>query len=193
MLSTLAGHGWLSSARQRHAESGRSTLTATPRSGTSWVRSDFAAVDAMTRLAIVVLDGLVAVSAIAGAIWVVPTMPLEWIKAGPFDDWTIPAIALGFVGVLAAMALVAVLVRPWLGALASIVAGAAMIAFEVVEIAVVGWTPADPLLNGSFQAWLQPIYLVVGSAQLLLGIRLWLAKRVDAPPLPIVHRAGAAA
>ncbi len=143
----------------------------------------------MTRIALLVLHALVAVSAIAGAIWVVPSMPLEWIKAGPFEDWTMPAVALGFVGVLAAAALVAVLARPWLGALASIVAGTAMIAFELVEIAVVGWTVGDPQLNGQFQAWLQPIYLAVGSGQLLLGIALWLARRADAPTLPLIHPA----
>ena len=41
----------------------------------------------MARIALLILHALVAVSAIAGAIWVVPTMPLEWIKAGPFEDW----------------------------------------------------------------------------------------------------------
>ncbi len=141
----------------------------------------------MSRIALLVLHGIVAVTAIGGAIWVVPTMPLEWIKAGPFDDWTIPAIVLGFAGVLAAIAFVGVIARPWLGALASVVAGAAMVTFELVEIAVVGWTPADPALTGQFQAWLQPIYLVVGSAQLLLGVRLWMARRSEAPALPLIH------
>ena len=143
------------------------------------------------RIVLLVLHAFVAVSAIAGAIWVVPTMPLEWLTAGPFEDWTIPAIALAFVGVLAAAAFVALLVRPWLGALASVVAGAAMIAFELVEIAVVGWTLGDPELNGYFQAWLQPIYLAVGSGQLLLGLRIWFARRLEAPTLPLIHPASA--
>jgi hypothetical protein len=141
----------------------------------------------MSRTVLLVLHAIVAVTAIGGAIWAVPTMPLEWIKAGPFDDWTIPAIGLVFVGVLAAIAFGLVLARPWLGALASVMAGAAIIAFELVEIAVVGWTPADPVLNGSFQAWLQPIYLVVGSAQLLFGVRLWFIRRSEAPALPLIH------
>lgn len=141
----------------------------------------------MARISLAALHAFVAVSAIVGAIWVVPTMPLEWIKAGPFQDWTIPAVALGLVGALAAASLVAVLVRPWLGALASVVAGAAMIAFELVEIAVVGWTLGDPSLNAHFQAWLQPIYLLVGSAQLFLGVRMWLARRTEAPTLPVFH------
>jgi hypothetical protein len=141
-----------------------------------------------TRIGLLILNGFVAISAIAGAIWVVPTMPMEWIKFGPFTDWTIPAIALGAVGVLAAVAFVAVLARPWLGALTSILAGVAMVIFELVEIGVVGWTLGDPTLSG-FQKSLQLVYLVVGSAQALLGWRLWLTTRRAAPPLPILHPA----
>jgi hypothetical protein len=141
-----------------------------------------------TRIGLLILNGFVAISAIAGAIWVVPTMPMEWIKAGPFTDWTIPAIALGAVGVLAGAALVALLVRPWLGALLSILAGVAMVVFELVEIGVVGWTLSDPTLAG-FQKSLQLVYLVIGSAQALLGWLLWRSTREAAPPLPIPHSA----
>jgi hypothetical protein len=130
----------------------------------------------MTRVALLVLHAFVAITAISGAILVVPTMPLDWIKAGPFDDWTIPALALGFVGVIAAAAFGVVLFRPTYGPAASIMAGAAMIAFELVEIGVVGWTLTDPQLEGYFQAWLQLVYLVVGGAQVLLGIGLWRAR-----------------
>ena len=141
-----------------------------------------------TRIGLLILNGFVAISAIAGAIWVVPTMPMEWIKYGPFTDWTIPAIALGAVGVLAAAVFVALLVRPWLGALGSIAAGAAMVIFELVEIGVVGWTLSDPTLSG-FQKSLQLVYLIVGSGQALLGWRMWLATREAAPPLPVLHHA----
>ena len=141
-----------------------------------------------TRIGLLILNGFVAISAIAGAIWVVPTMPMEWIKYGPFTDWTIPASALGAVGVLAAAVFVALLVQPWLGALGSILAGAAMVVFELVEIGVVGWTLSDPTLAG-FQKSLQLVYLIVGSVQALLGWRLWLSTRQAAPPLPILHPA----
>lgn len=138
------------------------------------------------RIGLLVFNGLVAISAIAGAIWVVPTMPMEWIKYGPFTDWTIPAIALGFVGVLAAVAFILVVARPWAGALASIVAGTAMVVFELVEVGVVGWTLTDPTLEG-FQKSLQVVYLIVGSAQLLLGIALWAGTRRSAPAIPLIH------
>jgi len=140
------------------------------------------------RIGLLILNGFVAISAIAGAIWVVPTMPLEWLKYGPFTDWTIPAIALGFVGVVAAATFVLVLLRPWAGALASIVAGVAMVVFELVEISVVGWTLTDPTLEG-FQKSLQLVYLVVGSAQALFGWALWSATRRSAPPIPYLHPA----
>jgi hypothetical protein len=142
------------------------------------------------RIGLLVLHGLLAISAIAGAIWVVPTMPLDWIKSGPFTDWTIPAIALGFVGVVAAAAFVLVLVEPWAGALASIATGLAIVVFEIVEIGVVGWTLSDPTLSG-FQKSLQVVYLVVGGAQLLLGVALWMATRRSAPPIPLIHPAAA--
>ena len=142
----------------------------------------------LIRITLGFLAAFVAISAIAGAIWVVPTMPLDWIKRGPFTDWTVPAIALGSVGVASAITFVALVARPWLGAVASVVAGAAMVVFELVEIAVVGWTLSDPGPS-YFQSWLQLVYLVVGSAQLLLGLRLWIATRDAAPPLPLLHPA----
>lgn len=133
------------------------------------------------RVVLVLLSGFVAVSALPSAFLVVPTMPLDWIRAGPFTDWTIPAIALGFVGVVAAAAVAALLWRPWSGALASIIAGLVMVAFELVEIGVVGWTLTNPELTGQFQAWLQLLYLVVGTAQMLGGALLWWRLRGTAP------------
>jgi len=138
------------------------------------------------RIGLGVVNGFVAVTAVFGAIWVVPTMPQEWIKYGPFTDWTIPAIALAFVGFVAAVTAVLVVVRPWAGALASIVAGVAMVVFELVEIAVVGWTLSDPTLSG-FQKSLQLVYLIVGTAQAALGLGLWQLTRRSAPVLPLIH------
>jgi hypothetical protein len=141
------------------------------------------------RTILVILAAFVAISAIAGAIWVVPTMPLDWLKAGPFTDWTVPAIALGFCGVIAAVTTVTLLVRPWAGALLSVVAGLAMIVFELVEIGVVGWTLTDPTLPSGFQKSLQLVYLVIGGVQVVLGGVLWASVRRSAPPIPILHPA----
>ena len=141
----------------------------------------------VVRRVLVVLAGFIAVSAIPGAIWVVPTMPLSWIKAGPFSDWTIPAVALFGVGALAIVTLLVLVARPWAGALASIGAGAAMVVFELVEVAVVGWTLSDPALPDGFQKSLQVVYLVVGGVQVGLGFALWLMVRRAAPVIWSIH------
>ena len=91
---------------------------------------------AATRATLLVLQVFVAFTAIFGALFVVPTLPLDWIKAGPLTDFTIPAIALGVAcGGSAVVAVVLLVIAPRLGGAASIVAGLFMIAFEVVEIA----------------------------------------------------------
>jgi hypothetical protein len=124
---------------------------------------------------IAALAAFMALTAIAGAIFVVPTMPRSVLHNGVlalFPDYTIPALALGVLcGGAALVALVAVFVRPQLGALAAVVAGLFMIAFELVEILVVGFTPAQT--PDQFPAWLQVVYLAVGGALVLLGARLW--------------------
>ena len=116
-----------------------------------------------------------ALTGIQGAIFVVPNMPRAVLHQGIlalFSDYTIPALALGVLcGGTALVALVTVFVRPQLGALAAILAGAFMIAFELVEIVVVGFTPVQT--PDQFPEWLQVVYLAVGSVLVILGARLW--------------------
>jgi hypothetical protein len=50
-------------------------------------------------------------------------------------------------------------------------AGIVMIGFELVEILVVGFTPA--LYPTQPVAWLQVFYLLVGTALAILGADLW--------------------
>ncbi|MGZ3602382.1 MAG: hypothetical protein ACXWQ5_22675 [Ktedonobacterales bacterium] len=130
------------------------------------------------RIPLVALEAFVALTAIYGALFVVPAIPQEWLHAGliaPFADATIPALALGILcGGGSLIALISVLAWPTIGAITSVVAGAAMIIFELVEMLVVGFTavmyPTQPV------AWLQVIYIVVGAAIALLGARLWKAE-----------------
>ena len=129
------------------------------------------------RVAIAALAAFMALTAIQGTIFVVPSMPRSVLRQGVlalFPDYTIPALALGMLcGGAALVAVVAVFVRPQLGALAAIVAGVFMIVFELVEIVVVGFTPAQT--PDQFPAWLQVVYLVVGAVLTILGARLWKA------------------
>ncbi len=128
---------------------------------------------AATRATLVVLQVFVAFTAIFGAIFVVPTLPLDWIKAGPLTDYTIPALALGVAcGGSAVVALILLVIAPRLGGAASIVAGLFMIAFEVVEIAIVGLALVEHGVENP-QSWLQIVYLVIGAAGMALGYHLW--------------------
>lgn len=141
----------------------------------------------MRRFGLLALDAFVAFTAIYGAIFVVPTIPLEWLKHGPFTDYTIPALALGIlVGGSASAAAVLLLVRPGAGAVATIVAGIMIIGFELVEIGVVGFTliEYDP---SQFQAWLQVIYLALGSLQVLFGYRAWRGTGSAIPRVGFAH------
>jgi hypothetical protein len=130
----------------------------------------------VNRVALGLIELFVALTAVQGAIFVVPNLPAEWIKGSPFADYTVPALALGIVcGGGSLIAGLVVLFRPLLGAVLSIMAGLFVIGFEVIEIGVVGFTLATYGL-GTPQAWLQVVFLAVGAAVVLLGIRLCLAE-----------------
>lgn len=133
------------------------------------------------RLVLAFLGGFVALTAIPSAFLVVPSLPRELLLRGPFVDFTIPAIALGIVGVVAAAAAVGALLRPGLAAVTSVLAGLAIICFELVQIGVVGlavvtYGPQHP------QSWLQIVYLAAGVTQVIVAYRLWRPRR----PMPIV-------
>ena len=123
------------------------------------------------RGALVVLLGFNALTAIGGAIFVVPTMPVDLIVWGPFTDLTVPAIALGVVGVLSALAALGIVATPALGAIAAVVAGLAMAIFEIVEVAVVGIAVLEH--PDMFPAWLQPIFFALGLLVAALGLELY--------------------
>ena len=134
-----------------------------------------------------VLTTFIAITAIAGAILVVPTLPPEWLEGSVLDDYAIPAFALGLVGGLAAVTLVALAVRPDVAGLAALVTGVAMVAFELVEIAVVGFSLLEYGVDEPV-AWLQVVYLVVGALTAGAGFALWRATAEDrertSPPVP---------
>lgn len=126
-----------------------------------------------TRATLLVIQAFVAVSAIFGAMVVVPSLPLDWLKAGPLDDYTIPALALGVLcGGSAIVALALLIIEPRLGGAASIVAGAFMVIFEVVEISIVGLAILE-YGAGNPQSWLQIVYIVIGGTGMALGYHLW--------------------
>ena len=70
------------------------------------------------------------------------------------------------------MALALLIVEPRLGGAASVVAGAFMVIFEVVEIAIVGLAIVVHGVDNA-QSWLQIVYIVIGGAGMALGYHLW--------------------
>lgn len=125
-----------------------------------------------TRIAVLILDGFLAVTALWGALLVVPQLPASLLRSGPFADFTIPAFGLGVIGILAAVGAVAVFWRPPVAAIASILAGGGIVIFEIVEAIAVGSllkAPSELNDQGYVALWLQPLYAIVG-----LGI-VWLA------------------
>ena len=129
------------------------------------------------RIALVVLLAVNGLTMVHGAIFVVPTLPREWIIWGPFTDYTVPALALGLTGVLSLLAAVGVVSTPALGALAAVIAGLATMAFEGVEVLVVGIALVK--YPDLFQSWLQPIYFTVGLAIAGLGAELYRRHRPE--------------
>jgi hypothetical protein len=123
------------------------------------------------RIGLVTLLVIVASTATFGAILVVPTLPIDWIKWGPFTDYTLPAIALGCVGLVSLIAALAVMTAPELGAALAVVSGIAMASFEVVEVLVVGIALVE--FPGAFQSWLQPIFFSIGVFIAALGVDLY--------------------
>lgn len=128
----------------------------------------------MSRSLSFVLAVFVAFTTLFGAWLVVPGLPPEWIEESIFPDYTIPAIALGFVGILAIVTALALLVRPEVAGVLAILTGAAMVIFELVEIAAVG---LSIVVHGADEpvAWLQIVYIAIGLIQMALGYALWRA------------------
>jgi hypothetical protein len=133
-----------------------------------------------TRLALIVLDGFLGLTAAWGALLVVPALPPSLLRWGPFTHFTIPAVGLGAVAGLSLAAAAGVALRPRLGAVASLVAGAAIVVFELVEAATVGSllaTPPSMPAQGYVALWLQPFYGLVGL--LLVGLGVWLLRQLS--------------
>lgn len=132
-----------------------------------------------SRSALLVLTGFLALTAISGGVLVVPGLPIEWIEGSVFSDYTIPAIALGVVGALALVAAILAFRRSAWAGLAAVVVGLAMITFEVVEIAAVGFSLTEYGLGEPF-AWLQVIFIVIGVLTATAGAAVWRSHVIEA-------------
>lgn len=146
----------------------------------------------VARFALIGVELSLAIAAIAGAVFVVPTLPKEWLDGSPFSDYSLPALALGvLVGGGALLAAALLVMRSEWGAPASVLVGLAMAIFEVVETTVVGldiWLHAlglsptigkglpgtnlegvPALLGVPLPLWQQPLFFGIGVAIVALA------------------------
>jgi len=115
-----------------------------------------------TRIAIALLDGFLAVTALVGAMIVIPTLPIDMLAGSVFPDFLVPALALGvLVAGSALVAAVAVMFWPRLGAAVAMISALMIVVFELVEITTIGYH------------WLQVAYVVLGLVIAALAFRVW--------------------
>lgn len=129
-----------------------------------------------TRIAIAVLDGFLSITALAGAMIVIPTLPRDMLAGSVFPDFLLPGLALGvLVAGSALVAAVAVMFWPRLGAAVAMISALMIVVFELVEITTIGYH------------WLQVAYIVLGLVIAALGFRVW---AVEGGYIPSIRSAG---
>ncbi|MBI3971918.1 MAG: hypothetical protein HY332_11565 [Chloroflexi bacterium] len=159
----------------------------------------------IARFTLVGLELFLGITAVTGAVSVVPTFPPKWLAGTPFPDYTIPALALGVVvGGGAFLAAAMLLFHHAWDVLLSMSVGLAIAIFEVVETTVVGldvWLHALGLrpdlgagiLGASLEGipaplgiplplWLQPFYFAIGVVIAALALRLRASASFEARP-----------
>jgi CubicO group peptidase (beta-lactamase class C family) len=125
------------------------------------------------------MSGLVGLTASCGAVFIVPALPIDLYRSETLQGPTAPAVALGFVAALSFAVLYAALTGRRFAAALSILAGAALVAFELVQSFAVGsvFTPPVGATATSYMAiWSQPVLIGVGVATVVLGGRLRLSR-----------------
>jgi hypothetical protein len=91
-------------------------------------------IDRITRISLIGLQLFLGAGALIGALSVVPSLPREWQAGTPFPDYTVPALALGLVGVGAFVSAALLVLHMELGVSLAVAVGAVIAIFEVVEL-----------------------------------------------------------
>jgi hypothetical protein len=129
------------------------------------------------RIAITLLAGFVALTAIGGGVAIltgVDPFPLAWLEGTPFRSYTVPALLLAVVvGGSALLAAVAALGKGPNAAVLATAAGLLLAGYITVEILILKQTPPGP-------TWIEMVYFAVGLALAALGVRQGLAERHNA-------------
>ena len=145
----------------------------------------------ITRVTLIGLLLFLGIGAVIGAVAVIPTLPRAWLLNTPFPNYTVPALALGLIGLGALVSAVLLMFRVDVGVVLSAAVGIAIAIFEIVEALVVGlgyWLhafglgPAPTAIAGAdsvgallgipIPLWLQPFYFILGVIIVALALRL---------------------
>ena len=123
---------------------------------------------------LIVLDGFLALTAVAGGIGLLTganTPALEWLEGSLFRTYTIPGLALLVIVGGCALAATALMLRrhPW-GALTSGLAGMMIMSFEIVEVLVIGSPPG-------IARTLQVFYCALGLLIVVVAAGMWATER----------------
>ncbi len=142
------------------------------RSAIRWLsgsaRGDKALVSNTVRIALFVVDAFTAMTAVGGGLALMTRLegdrfPLEWLQGTPFSSYVIPGLILTVaVGGTAAVAAVALLRNPAIGALASMLAG----------MVLMGWIIGEALIlnQPAARSWAEAVYFAVGLTMVGLGL-----------------------
>ena len=123
-----------------------------------------------TRITIGIIAGFIALTAIGGGIAIltgVDPFPPEWLTGTPFPNYTIPALLLSVVvGGSTLVATIAIFMRGNKGIFATMVAGAIMMGYIIVEVLILQQVPPGP-------TGIEIFYFVLGLLLVGLGGYLW--------------------
>jgi hypothetical protein len=137
--------------------------------------------DRTLRVLLIALNLILAITAIVGGIWVIPTLPQEWLAGTPFSSFLIPAVTLTvIVGGGALTSVIGLVLGRWWAPLVSVGTGAAIAVFEIVETATLSlhfWLHTVGLEPGPFTTAL-PIDL---SAAVSLALSTWILRAPSGP------------
>jgi CubicO group peptidase (beta-lactamase class C family) len=136
-------------------------------------------------IALGALTGFVGVTASVGAVFVVPALPIGLYRSETLQGPAAPAVELGLVAALSLAALYGVVTRRRFTAPLSILAGAALVFFELIQSFAVGSVftpPVGATAIGYVAIWSQPVFISVGVAVVVLGGRLRLSRGKKSRP-----------
>jgi hypothetical protein len=124
-----------------------------------------------TRIVLAVLLAIVALNAFGGGVYGLlgaEGVPPSWLEGSPFRTYVVPSLVLlVVVGGSAALAAVLVLRGAPMSLTAAVAAGAILLVWIVVQVAIIGWV-----------SWLQPTMALAAVA--ILGLASTLRGRVRA-------------